>query len=99
MQVIKLCLLDSPARKGFVEHFKTDTILTVHFLSEDSIGSEFFDETSFHLQEVIKSADVFVDMLLGEVVVIRLNAEVLVNLGLLGSEETSNFLNASLVYK
>jgi hypothetical protein len=38
-------------------------------------------------------------MLLGEVVVIRLNAEVFVYLGLLGSEETFNFLDASLVLK
>jgi hypothetical protein len=38
-------------------------------------------------------------MLLGEVVVIGLNAEVFVYLGLLGSEETFNFLNARLFYK
>ena len=46
-----------------------------------------------------KCTDVFVNMLLGEVVVIGLNAEVFVYLGLLGSEETFNFLNARLLYK
>ena len=99
LQVVKLCLLDGPARHGIVEHLKTDTIVIVHVFAEDSISSEFFDEASLHLQEVIKSTDVFVDMLLGEVVVISLNAEVFVYLGLLGSEETFNFLDASLVLK
>ena len=99
MRVVEALLLDGPPGEGVVKHFKTDTSAIVHFFSEDSISGKFFDQASLHLQEVIKRTDVFVDMLLGEVVVVGLNAEVFVDLSLFSSEETFDLLNACLLNK
>ena len=80
-----------------IERLETNASVIVHIFSEDVISREFLNKVALHLQEVIKSTDIFVNMLFGEVVVIRLNTEVFVNFSLLSSEETFNFFDTGLL--
>ena len=80
-----------------IERLETNASVIVHVFSEDVISREFLNKVALHLQEVIKSTDIFVNMLFGEVVVIRLNTEVFVNFSLLSSEETFNFFDTGLL--
>ncbi len=80
-----------------IERLETNASVIVHIFSKDVISREFFNKVALHLQEVIKSTDIFVNMLFGEVVVIRLNTEVFVNFSLLSGEETFNFFDTGLL--
>lgn len=80
-----------------IERLETNASVIVHIFSEDVISREFLNKVALHLQEVIKSTDIFVNMLFGEVVVIRLNTEVFVNFSLLSGEETFNFFDTGLL--
>lgn len=81
----------------FIERLETNASVIVHVFSKDVISREFLNKVALHLQEVIKSTDIFVNMLFGEVVVIRLNTEVFVNFSLLSGEETFNFFDTGLL--
>ena len=63
------------------------------------LSLEVFNQLAFHLKESVKSVNVFLYVMLGEVGLVRLDAEMLVNFLLFEREEPPNLLDARVLYE